>query len=302
MCVIVHKERGTELPSDEILQKCFTKNPDGSGILINRKDSKIMEIHKGFMTFDTFKKAYHDLNLSKDDEVVFHFRITTSGGTNSENCHPFPISCEVKDLKATRINTPRAFVHNGVLGSGDNLLKISDTQVFVKDILSRKELSDYLDDEEVQKIIGSYAGTSNKFFVADAEKGVFKRFGNWHEDKESGCFFSNSYWKSSPKNSYSSYYSDSYYRGGTNNYGSYYGGNYDNYYTNKKKIPDVNTILCPYCDVEMKQMMSGKPFYICPDCAKVYNDHEFAMFLPKSGWVSIADINDFDSADCTIIS
>jgi len=290
MCVIVHKERGIDLPSEEILQKCFTKNPDGSGILVGRKDSKIMEIHKGFMTFDDFKKAYKELNLTKDDEIVFHFRITTSGGTNPENCHPFPISCSVKDLKATRINTTRALVHNGVLGQGDTLLKISDTQVFVKDILSRKEISDYLDDEEVQKIINSYAGTSNKFFVADSEKGIFKRFGNWHKDEESGCFFSNSYWKSYPRSK--SYINDY----GYNNWGGYgYGGSGSSYYGSKKKIPDINTILCPYCDTEMKQMLNGRPFYICPDCAQVYNDHEFSMYVPKNGWVSIADINDFDT-------
>ena len=77
MCVIVHKERGKDLPSDEVIEKCFKKNPDGSGILLHREGTKLVEIHKGFMKLDDFKTAFRELNVRKEDDLVLHFRIAT---------------------------------------------------------------------------------------------------------------------------------------------------------------------------------------------------------------------------------
>lgn len=302
MCVIVHKERGKDLPSDEVIEKCFKKNPDGSGILLHRHGTKLVEIHKGFMKLDDFKTAYKELNIGKDDDLVLHFRISTSGGTNPENCHPFPISSKIEDLKATRINVPMAFVHNGVLGSGDEKLKISDTQVFVRDVMSRSEISDHLDNEEIQKII-SEMSKNQRFFIADAGKDLFKRFGTWYEDN--GLWFSNMYWKSYGKH-YTSWFGDygSYDYYGTSGYGnsSRYGSSWNHgspsyykYGENAKKAPDVNSILCPYCDREMELMMKGHDAYMCPDCGTVYNDKTFEIYDKPNGiWVSIVDMNDFD--------
>ena len=302
MCVIVHKERGKDLPSDEIIEKCFKKNPDGSGILLHRSGTKIVEIHKGFMKLDDFKSAFKDLNVQKDDDLVLHFRITTSGGTNPENCHPFPISSKVEDLKATRINTPLAFVHNGVLGHGDDKLKISDTQVFIKDVISRKEISDHLDNEEIQKVIEQMAG-SQRFFIADAEKDIFKRFGTWYEDD--GLWYSNLGWKNYYKYTSSSLFSG-YDDWGYGSYYDYYGKNnkYSKYYGNStKKSPDINSILCPYCDREMELMMEGHDAYMCPDCGTVYNDKTFEIYdKPNGVWISIVDMNDFDEIEENLAS
>lgn len=295
MCVIVHKERGKDLPSSEVIEKCFRRNPDGSGILLHRKGTKTIEIHKGFMKVDDFKEALKDLNVCKDDDLVMHFRITTSGGTSKENCHPFPISSSVDDLKALRINVSKAFVHNGVLGKGDEKLKISDTQCFVRDVMSRDEVSNHLENEEVQKVIEKMA-ESQRFFVADAEKDVFKRFGTWYED--GGLWFSNLSWRA---------YSNSWYGESLcSGYSSkYYGSTYSTNdawkntlpYSGKSysKVPDINTILCPYCDKEMELMMEGTNAYLCPECGTVYNDEDFEIYDTINGkWISIIDINDFD--------
>ena len=300
MCVIVHKERGKDLPSDEIIEKCFRKNPDGSGILLHRKGTKVIEIHKGFMKLDDFKSALKDLNVGKDDDVVMHFRITTSGGTSQENCHPFPISSKVEDLKALRTNVSRAFVHNGVLGSGDEALKISDTQCFVKDVMARPEVADHLENEEVQKVIGNMAG-SQRFFVADAEKDIFKRFGTWYEDN--GLWYSNLSWKSYGSYATASWYYDKrhskensygYYNSYSDYYSNYSSGKYGKY---SSDVPDVNSVLCPYCDRKMELMMSGTDAYMCPECGTVYNDKDFEIYDMGSGnWISIIDINDFEES------
>lgn len=294
MCVIVQKPQNVDLPSIDILKKCFEKNPHGSGILLFRKDSNILEIHKGMMTFDNFQKTLESLNIQKEDEAVFHFRITTSGGTSAENCHPFPISSLITQLKATEINTPRAFVHNGILGEGDETLKISDTQKFVKDVMSRNEISNFLDDEEVQKYIEKLAGYGNKFYVADAEKKVFKRFGTWTED--SGLYFSNMSWKHSYKNLYNRNYSysNSYYNNYPYNFSS---NNYsNNYYSTNSQIPDFDSVLCPLCDGTMDKMTKNYEFYICPKCGTVYNDDTFEVYSKNEGrWISIPELNDISS-------
>lgn len=289
MCVIVHKERGKDIPSDEIIEKCFQKNPDGSGILLHRAGTKTLEIHKGYMKLDDFKKVLKELNVNQDDDLIMHFRITTSGGTSPENCHPFPISNKVDDLKSTRINTTRGFVHNGVLGKGDDILKISDTQVFIKDIISREEISDHLDNEEIQKIIKKFSDTGQRFFIADAEKDLFKRFGIWYEDN--GIWYSNLGWKSYYK-TYSTNWNYNY--DYNYNYNYDYGGYY-NKKNSKEPIPDINSILCPYCDKTMELLMEGQDVYMCPDCGTIYNDRTFEIYDQKNGcWLSIVDINDFE--------
>lgn len=301
MCVIVHKERGKDIPSDEIIEKCFKKNPDGSGILLHRDGTKTLEIHKGYMKLDDFKTVLKELNVNKNDDLVMHFRITTSGGTSPENCHPFPISNKIDDLKATRINTPRAFVHNGVLGKGDEILKISDTQVFVKDIISREEVSDHLENSEIKKIITKVADSGQRFFIADAEKDIFERYGTWYEND--GIWYSNLAWKNyysynyanwnsyyGGKRYYSKYYDDDYYYGN-----SWYGKNSGKTATKTNFVPNINSVLCPYCDKQMNVLMEGHEVFICPDCGTIYDDKKFEIYDQKNGcWISIVDLNDFE--------
>lgn len=290
MCVIVHKERGKKIPSSETLSDCFSSNSHGAGILLQRKDSKILEIHKGLMTFKDFEKQLKELNITDDDEVALHFRITTSGGTCPENCHPFPISGKVDELKAVRLNTERAFIHNGVLGSGDETLKISDTQVFVRDIMNQNEISDNLEDEAVQKYISELAGSSNRFIVADAKKGIFQRFGIWKED--GGIYYSNLNFKY--KYSYSGNY-------GTGTGSNFYGTGSRTHTTREQFIPDLYTIICPICgdhEIPMKNMLAGTDIYCCPTCGILYDDKTYKIYDKKSGcWISLIDVNNFLSDD-----
>ena len=106
MCIIVIKEKGVDLPKDYIFKNCFENNDDGAGFMYN-KDGEVI-IQKGYMSYKAFKKAL-DKALKKIDDVkntamVFHFRISTQGGTNPQNCHPFPLSSDENDLQATYIN------------------------------------------------------------------------------------------------------------------------------------------------------------------------------------------------------
>ena len=55
MCIIAIKDKGINLPKDEILETMFRHNSDGAGFMY-AKDGQV-HIKKGFMTYKAFKKA-----------------------------------------------------------------------------------------------------------------------------------------------------------------------------------------------------------------------------------------------------
>jgi len=136
MCIIVFKDRGVPMPSEEVLSNCFSNNKDGAGIAIARGDC--VQITKGYMTLKELLRAVEYMRITDDDVVGLHFRITTSGGTKAANCHPFPISSNANDLKARNITASHALLHNGILGAGAR--DMSDTMLFIKDHLAHKFL------------------------------------------------------------------------------------------------------------------------------------------------------------------
>ena len=153
MCIIAVKKIGVDLPKEEVFRNCFLNNPDGAGFMYNSHGKVV--IRKGFMRYSDFKYALeNELKKIKDVKntgMVFHFRITTQGGTRQENCHPFPISNVENDLRETNIRTPLGIAHNGIIdltsgynyGKYDAALKkyvrkdehLSDTQLFIRDYL-----------------------------------------------------------------------------------------------------------------------------------------------------------------------
>ena len=137
MCIIAVKPIGEELMERKVLENCFDYNNDGAGLMYNL-DGKVY-IEKGYMNFKNFYNRLLELDKEiglKDRGLVMHFRITTSGGTSAQNCHPFSISNDEKVLKALNVTTDVGVAHNGIIPSyvpkGGTL---SDTQLFIKDYL-----------------------------------------------------------------------------------------------------------------------------------------------------------------------
>jgi hypothetical protein len=77
MCVIIYVKKGEEINQAE-LKAAWKRNPDGAGYAI-RKDGKIL-FHRGFMTFEKYKKVINKLN--KKFDLMIHVRITTSNEVN----------------------------------------------------------------------------------------------------------------------------------------------------------------------------------------------------------------------------
>lgn len=145
MCIIVIKKEG-KLPSKKILETCFENNPDGAGFMYVR--NKKIIIKKGFMNFETLDKALSAENFTKKDTIVYHFRIATSGDTTEKQCHPFPVSSKVADIEAGNIACDIGFAHNGILQHKPEGT-LSDSMIFVRDILSNKDIMPHLFSDNV---------------------------------------------------------------------------------------------------------------------------------------------------------
>ena len=94
MCIIVIKPKDKEIQDKSTLERCFTINRDGAGYMYVDKEKNVM-IKKGFMKFDDFYKSmikdYKENNL-KNQNLIMHFRIGTSGRNKLGCTHPFPIT------------------------------------------------------------------------------------------------------------------------------------------------------------------------------------------------------------------
>jgi len=221
MCIAIYSPKGTRLPQRKTLEVCFANNPDGIGYMYEENGK--YHIRKGFLTFDSFWEDYKNQRLNKRNEVFYHFRIATSGFKDFKSeCHPFPISKKIKDLKALDIICESALLHNGVLGQGER--DLTDTMIFVKDIMT--PLLPYLrKDPAIENAIRSIT-TGSKIILAD--QGKVYLFGKF--EKYKGNYFSNdSYKKVKPQFDIKNWFLDD---------------NWNPYHVEK---------LCPFCESENKE-------------------------------------------------
>ncbi len=188
MCIIVIKPEGVQCPNEDILRNCFDSNPHGAGFARLPKKGKEVIGEKGFMTFKSFFTTCKS-EIRQTDIAIYHFRITTSGGTCPENCHPFPISQDVAELKSLHFKGRYAFAHNGIFGQGDEKLRLSDTQLFIRDALYplRRDLT--TNAHSRARIKNETQGS--RTVTIDALHRITFTTGNWITDKETGLIFSN---------------------------------------------------------------------------------------------------------------
>ena len=185
MCIIAVSGNNIVPLDKEVLQRCFTKNPDGAGYAFWADDS-LWHVHKGYMTFPEFWASYEAQKFSKDDYVVCHFRIGTSGSKDAGNTHPFPITDDVDIMRQTAFKVRNILIHNGVIGKGETIP--SDTMCFVRDYaypllkFAKKE-------ERLLEILREASEDArNRWFLTVGP--TIHMWGNW-EKSEEGWEFSN---------------------------------------------------------------------------------------------------------------
>lgn len=201
MCIIVYKPQGITMPKNSILENCFDSNPDGAGFMYQDHNSNKVIINKGFMTFNSLIIAIQSLKSELDItaiDLILHFRYATQGSISPGNCHPFPITKKVKELKELQISSKMAMVHNGIINFctdyHTNKTKrqaiLSDTQIFIKNYLAKMNNSTLFNPAVLALIEES---TGSKFVFMDANR--TELIGNFIEDK--GIYYSNSTYKDS---------------------------------------------------------------------------------------------------------
>lgn len=193
MCIIAAKPAGVELPDENIFYNMWTNNSDGAGIMYV-KDGKV-RIEKGFMKYTEFTSALSSLKRKmnlKNTPMVFHFRITTHGGTSEENCHPFPVTRSIEMLKRKTCATALGVAHNGIISSVTPRKGISDTMEYIATQLAPlyASMQNFYRDPNLVEMISNAIKSKMAFLNS---KGEIYTIGDFVEDK--GIMYSNSTYK-----------------------------------------------------------------------------------------------------------
>ena len=77
-------------------------------------------------------------SFTTSESVVYHFRISTQAGVNTEMPHPFPLSNQPARLRKLDLRCRIGVAHNGViqLTSDPDNDRYSDTAIFITDYLT----------------------------------------------------------------------------------------------------------------------------------------------------------------------
>lgn len=191
MCIIAVSKKGVRQPSLDQLHEMYKNNPHGAGYMFAR-DGRVM-IHKGFMTWEDFKRNIEQEHFTAKDPVVYHFRISTQAGVNPQMTHPFPLdkrreACEWLDLKCNI-----GVAHNGIIRMTSNYkeTRFSDTAIFITDYMTKliKNKHD-MTDSAILTMIDHL--TNSKWALMDST-GDIVTVGQFKNEK--GLLFSNETYK-----------------------------------------------------------------------------------------------------------
>lgn len=186
MCIIVYKPDKVAMPSEDILRLCWQHNSDGAGFSFIRDG--LVHGRKGFMKLkDMLEALKNEAQHYQDGALLMHFRIATHGLKDASATHPFPVSCVEEHLTWRNYSAQVVVAHNGIVtGFGDFVGGLSDTQHFIKDILSKPTIKDNLHDETFGKLI---AQASTSKWCVMSKDGRVTTIGDWEESK--GVLYSN---------------------------------------------------------------------------------------------------------------
>ena len=258
MCIIAAKPAGVNMPSYDTLRTMWNANNDGCGFMYVENGQ--VRIEKGFMKYKNFTKALQKVEQRLDlkaTPMVFHFRITTHGGTSAENTHPFPITDNVKALTKPKMTTDVGVAHNGIIYSVSPRKGLSDTMEYVATQLAplKRAVPDFYKSKDLRHMIENAIDSKMAFLTKD---GRIYTIGEFHKDE--GILYSNY--------SYCSYYGR-------------YGHNFDwdSYYDDYYGFSSYSSKTTPELDAEKQPAAT--------DVDYMYTDE--LMFLTEDDYVTDAE-------------
>lgn len=240
MCIAILKTPNGVVTKEE-LQTSFNNNPDMCGF--GFVDEGQVYVLKGYDKFEEFYSDYEQVAELNDRNILIHFRISTSGKVDEDNCHPFFVK---NDL---------ILIHNGVLTGCRTEKDKNDTRCFIEDNLCNIPTKMWKK-KTFRNLVGEAIGNS-KFVLLDQHDNYYiinEDSGHW----SNGCWFSNNSYK---ENKYKLY---------NKNNNSYYDSYYD-YYDDYYKDTLVAE-KCKWCGCELitKEEIDRN---ICDDCWEIEQDY-----------------------------
>lgn len=193
MCIICYKPQGVAFPPKKEIKRMFNSNPDGCGYMF--ADGDAVTIKKGFMSFRDLWSALKE-DRRQELPFVFHFRITTHGGTCKELCHPFPLTDNTTTLYRTALSYPVGVAHNGIISLTSYATTSSDTALYIQNYMSRL-LSSGIERWKLDMIEASINGSRMAILTAGGDCYLLGKF-----TKDSGRYYSNNSYKDTPKTTY----------------------------------------------------------------------------------------------------
>lgn len=175
MCLLTFMPKNTNLDYERA-KTSAKANPDGFGFAIHAGVAIIkdhdMDFEKLWMRWDDLRKTYKG-------PAMFHFRIATHGSLNVDNCHPFNIGDNPKNVLG----------HNGILPLtmpiNDNR---SDTKLFAEIVLPHIGGVKSLDNPQKLEELGEWA-SGNKLVILSVDENtesdwyiINEHLGHWKDD------------------------------------------------------------------------------------------------------------------------
>lgn len=193
MCVIAAVPAGHILPSFHLFSAAWNTNPDGAGFMYPDPALGSLVVVKGLMSFSAFKAAINkhrkcfaestpDGPRAKVD-VCVHFRIRSHGPINADMTHPFLIPGHPNV----------AIAHNGIISGLRHSTVVSDTVVYIEDVLSKLPKG-WQKSRPIRGLIERDIGPRNKVVVMDESgiRAILNR-SSGVTDSQSGVWWSNDY-------------------------------------------------------------------------------------------------------------
>ena len=186
MCIAILNTPNVTFPKS-IIKTCWENNSDGAGLIWTNTKNKTLHTFKELDSVEAFYSKYLSVRRKHPkSNVVLHFRISTSGGVNLPNTHPFSV------------NDKLAFVHNGVISELNGIDKQrSDTNLFNARVLQNLPAG-FERNQAIADLIAKYIGHSKLIFLnAQNQFTIINPDLGKTDPVYSGCWFSNSTYKPS---------------------------------------------------------------------------------------------------------
>ncbi len=190
MCLIAYadKDRG-QIPEIH-LARAHARNDDAWGIMF--AEAGHVRLVRDVSDHAAFLAAWD--RTPRDTPIAVHFRYGTSGSMSAAMAHPFPV---LEDSNGVTL----AVMHNGVMTCIGEEGFLSDTAVFIRDVLKPQleAVPGLIEVEGWREAMGAILGEDNKLLFMRGDGAVFLVNGWQGQVEADGVWYSNIYSIEPPK-------------------------------------------------------------------------------------------------------